>query len=146
MNVKELVDWANDYADADGVSPAEAMLSVLIELYTSDLLDDGESIDAETFRRAWDRITRECSVSDWLEQAQALADGVDALAAILCEVGRDDLATDLRDLSALRFEGAARSPDLDLNRIRRSQGSGAPTPDNRLWVPRPSVDLSARRV
>ncbi|MHB8576588.1 MAG: hypothetical protein ACYDCQ_14795 [Dehalococcoidia bacterium] len=149
MYVKELVAWAREYEDADDASPAEAMLSVLIELYTCDVLDDDDAIDADVFHRAWVRLTRDLEVPDWLDQAQTLAEGVDVLAANLVESGRPELAAELREISTPRFDGAAASAELDVHLLRRQRAADAALDVAELerpWTPRPSGGLKMQGV
>jgi hypothetical protein len=147
--VKEFVAWAREYEDADDASAAEAMLSVLIELYTCDVLEDDDVIDADVFHRAWVRLTRDLDVPDWLDQAQSLAEGVDVLAANLVEAGRSELAAELREISTPRFDGAAASAELDLH-LRRRQRAADAAPDvaepERPWTARPSGGLKVQGV
>jgi hypothetical protein len=134
MRTGEIVTRARDYQRTGGASPAEALLGVFIDLFTGP--ESPSALQPEEVRRAWERLTRDLSVPDWLLQSQALADGVDVLAANLAEAGRDDLAAALRSLREPRFEGAARSAELPVERLRRL-GDEEPAPaDSRLWVPR----------
>lgn len=134
MRTKEIVSRARAYVQADDALPAEALLSVLIDLFTGECVTEGVAPDA--VQSAWEKLTRDLDVPAWLLASQALADGVDVLAANLIEAGRPDLAAGLRTLHEPRFEGAAHSADVSRESLRPvAEGFMAPE-DGRLWAPR----------
>jgi hypothetical protein len=134
MRANEIVAQARNYERTDDLAPAEALLSVLIDLFTAG--EPAEPVRPQEVQRAWELLTRDLGVPDWLLQSQALADGVDVLAGNLLEAGRLDLADSLRALHEPRFEGAVRSPELPAERLR-TLGVDEPAPtERRLWVPR----------
>src|SRR4051812_5863385 len=98
MRVSEIVAAARELERQDDASPAEAMLGVLVDLFTGGTADDVTELRPDCVQRAWEKLTRDLSVPDWLLESQALAEGVDVLAANLVEAGREDLAAQLRSL------------------------------------------------
>jgi hypothetical protein len=134
MKAKEIVARARWYERYDDASPAECLLSVLIDIFTDEA--EEESLDASTMQLAWQRLTRDLSVAQCLEQHQAFSDGVDLLAGNLAEAGRRDLATSLHSIAQPRLEGAAHSDAVDVDRLRRLEDGPEPQGDDRLWVPR----------
>ncbi len=138
MKVKEIVARARWYERYDEASPADCLLSVMIDLFTDE--SDDERLDARTVQQAWEKLTRELSVTEWLEQCQAFTGGVDILAGNLAEAGRRDLAATLRTVAQPRFEGAARSPEVDIDRLRRLDDAPdivtGVAADGRLWARR----------
>lgn len=135
MLLKEIIARTRDYERLDGVSPAEALLSVLIDLFTRP--DGREAIDPGTVQQAWEKLTRDLSVPEWLTESQTLSDGIDVLAANLMEAARHDLATALRAVSQPCFEGAMHSPDIAFDRLHELDDVPQPGADSRLWVSRP---------
>ncbi len=134
MRANEIVAQARGYERTDDLEPAEALLSVLIDLFTAGEL--AMPVRPEEVQRAWELLTRDLGVPDWLLQSQALADGVDVLAGNLVEAGRPDLAESLRALHEPRFEGAVRSPEVPAGRLRMLESEEPAPTDRRLWVPR----------
>lgn len=134
MRANEIVAQARGYERSDGAAPAEALLNVLIDLFTAG--EPAEAVRPQDVQRAWEKLTRDLGVPDWLLQSQTLADGLDVLAANLVEAGRADLAASLRALHEPRFEGAVRSPEVPVERLRQLGAEEPPPGDGRLWVPR----------
>jgi len=135
MKSKNLVARARAYEWEEDASPAEGLLSVLIDL----CLAPGAIVDLtpDTLDHAWDKLTRDLSVPDWRDESQALAEGIEVLTANLLEAGREELAEQLRAVGDIRFEAAAHSPEAEEERLLRAHDS-AQAGDSRLWVPRRS--------
>ncbi len=137
MRVREIVARARAYERAEDAWPAESLLSVLIDLFTSPEPGAAEELTPDDVQRAWQKLTRDLSVADWRIEARAFADGVDVLAANLTEAGADGLATRLRELHEPRFEGATRSPDVSRESLRTiDEAAAAVAEDGVLWAPR----------
>lgn len=134
MRANEIVAQARNYERTDEATPAEALLSVLIDLFIG--AEPAVPVRPQEVQRAWELLTRDLGVPDWLLQSQALADGVDVLAGNLMEAGRPDLADSLRALHEPRFEGAVRSPEVPAERLRVLGSEQPAATDRRLWVPR----------
>jgi len=140
VRAKEIVSRARAYEKEADAWPAEALLSVLIDVFTGaeagQYEEPGAEVDPSAVQAAWEKLTRDLSVPDWLLESQALADGVDVLAANLTEAGRPDLAAALHALHEPRFEGATRSPDVTREHLRTVDEGVTGPDDGRLWVPR----------
>ena len=137
MRVREIVARARAYERVEDAWPAESLLSVLIDLFTSPEPGAAEELAPDDVQRAWQKLTRDLSVADWRIEARAFADGVDVLAANLTEAGADDLASHLRALHEPRFEGATQSPDVSRESLRTIDEAPAPaTEESVLWAPR----------
>jgi len=134
MRAKEIIAQARAYERMDGISVAEALLSVVIDLFTGSAAE--EAVDARVVLQAWKKLTRELTVPEWLAESQKLSDGIDVLAANMVEAQRHDLAVVLRAISQPRFEGSVRSADVELDRLRQTEPPAQPANDNLLWVPR----------
>jgi hypothetical protein len=136
VHTKEIVARARAYEKEEDAGPAEALVSVLVDIFAG--MEAEPDVDPDAVQQAWERLTRDLSVPDWLLESQALADGVDVLAANLTEAGRPDLAAALHALHEPRFEGATRSPDVSRTHLRPIDEGVAAPDDGRLWVPRGS--------
>ncbi|HLZ69653.1 MAG TPA: hypothetical protein VKV26_07045 [Dehalococcoidia bacterium] len=136
MRVREIVARARAYEEAEDAWPAESLLSVLIDLFTSPEPEAAAALAPAEVQRAWRKLTRDLSPADWRIEARAFADGVDVLAANLTEAGADDLAVRLRELHEPRFEGAIRSPDVSRESLRAIDEPAVPAEDGPMWVPR----------
>jgi hypothetical protein len=137
VRVREIIAWARAYERAEDAWPAESLLSVLIDLFTSPEPGAAEALTPDEVQRAWQKLTRDLSVADWRIEARAFADGVDVLAANLTEAGADDLAALLRELHEPRFEGATRSSDVSRESLRTIEEAPPPASDDGvMWVPR----------
>lgn len=137
MRAREIVARARAYERAEDAWPAESLLSVLIDLFTSPEPGAADELAPDEVQRAWQKLTRDLSVADWRIEARAFADGVDVLAANLTEAGADALAMRLRELHEPRFEGATQSPDVSRESLRTIDEAPVPvSEDGMIWVPR----------
>ncbi len=142
MKAKELIARARWYERFEDASPADCLLSVLIDIFTDET--DDEELEAKIVQQAWERLTRDLSVPEWLEACQTLTDGVDVLAGNLAEAGRRDLAATLRTISQPRFGAAARSSDVEHDLLHR-MGEAPPRPtQRRLWAPQDAAPIGRR--
>ncbi len=139
MKAKEIVARARWYEQYDDASPAECLLSVLIDLFTDEM--EEEDLTARTVQQSWERLTRELSMTECLDERQAFSDGVDVLAGNLAEAGRRDLAATLRTIAQPRVEGAAHSDRVDVEQMRQLEDVPDPQTDGRLWVPRGATPI-----
>ncbi len=142
MKAKEIVARARWYEQYDDASPAECLLAVLIDIFT-DEMDEAEEDDlnARTMQQAWERLTRDLSMAECLDEHQTFIDGVDVLAGNLAEAGRRDLAATLRTIARPRVEGAAHSTEIDVTQLRQLDDVPDPQTDGRLWVPRGATPI-----
>jgi hypothetical protein len=135
VRAREIVARARAYERAEDAWPAESLLSVLIDLFTSPAPGAVEALAPIEVQRAWQKLTRDLSVADWRIEARAFADGVDVLAANLTEASADDLASLLHRLHEPRFEGAVHSPDVSRESLRTIEEPPPSAEDGSMWVP-----------
>ncbi len=132
MQASEIVARARWYALYEHASPAEALLSVLIALFTD---EDVAHLSARSLQQAWERLTRARPLADCLQESRVFADGIDVLAANLAEAERRDLAATLRQVGQLRIAGAARSEAAVVQRPGRRDDVPVRQGDGRRLLP-----------
>jgi hypothetical protein len=115
VKVGDIVEAALAYEEEDGLPPGEAMLSVLIDLYTG--FEEPDDLRDGTLRKAWERYTRDLEIEQWQAEWRVVQEGIEVLAANLHEAGDVDLAQNLRAQEPPMLDGtpltaAGRSPRL----------------------------------
>jgi hypothetical protein len=120
VRVNDIVEAALAYEEEDAITPGEAMLSVLIDLYTGE--EEIDELGPQILRRAWERFSRDLDVSEWQSEWQTVRDGIEVLAANLQEAGDLHLARNLRDLEPPSLDGTPLTAAAPLAKLRRTDG------------------------
>lgn len=136
MRTNRIVSRARSYQEIYGASPAESLLDALIDAFTND--DSGQPVEPAAVQQSWEKLSRDLTMPEWLQESQVLVDGLAVLAANLLEAGRPDLGAMLRELHEPRFERAMHSPDVDIERLQEVESGAVGDGNPLLWVPRPA--------
>ncbi len=130
MNAKAFAARAEEYARLEGGSPSNGLIAALIDLFT--VRGDGENVDAEVVRAAWDRLSRRLDERARLREQLVLTDGVELLAANLVEAGEMDRAALARQF----FPAVAHVAPEPESAVEPVPSFAA---DNALWVAQPAL-------
>jgi len=131
VRVDDIVEAALAYEEEDELAPGEAMLSVLIDLYTG--AGELEPLKPHTLRRAWERYTRDLDVEDWQAEWRVVHEGIEVLAANLQEAGDADLARNLRELQPPTLDGTPLTVAAPLPTLRPAVEAPQPRIDEPVY-------------